>query len=351
MRKIILLYFLPLFSIGQNSIDSVLQIHGGIDCYLGYQLNDINQDVVPIYVSQNQLGNVGVNLALAEITYTPTNSLRFQFTPGFGSYMNANYSAESKDVRWIYESYAGIRTRKNTEDWLDVGIFSSPYTHEAAKSWGQTMYTRSIAPEYVPYYLMGIRYKRKINSNLNATVFVLNGWQKIEIQEKIPSLGTQVEYAKDKNYVSWTTYQGTEKTESLPNYGYRFFNELSWIYTADKFKILTCGYMGLQQISNVSYMWGQINVAGEYKITDKLRVNGRIEQYFDPHNIQIGRISNVGFNCSGLTIGLHAPLSEHLSLRLESKFLTDNSKAGYFSKNGQQINLLPLGIAGIQVMF
>ena len=253
-----------------------------------------------------QVGEIYIN--------TVTKNLRVQLSPGFGSYMIANYASENKNLRWIYEGYMGIKTSKKGTDWIDIGVFSSPYTYEFAKSWEQVLFTRSLAPEYVPYYLLGLRYKRKINTNLSLTTFLLNGWQHLEIQRKIPSLGTQLEYTKKKNYINWTSYQGNEKNVAQPNFGYRFFTEMSWIYTTNKFKLFACGYTGMQLISGQAKFWGQVHFAGEFQLIKKLLVNARIEQFCDPNNIQIRQGSNHGFNCSGISLGLHTKVTDFLFL-------------------------------------
>ncbi len=355
MRNTVIIALLILISgegISQSSKrDSVFQIHGGIDYYFGSQLNDLDKDVVPIYVSNNQLNRASINLAMIEMTYQPFTNFRVQFTPGFGSYMNANYSLENKNLRWIYESYVGFKPSKKRNEWVDIGVFSSPYTYETAKSWDQSLYTRSIAPEYVPYYLLGVRYKRKINERFHLTTFLLNGWQRIEIQRKIPSLGTQLEYSKGKNYVSWTTYQGNEKTETQPDLGYRAFTEISWIYTFQKLKLFSCLYGGMQYRSSKPFFWGQVNVAIEYKLLKKLFFNARIEHFLDPSNVQITQVDKPGFNCSGLSLGTQWWLTDHLSVRMETKMLRDNSFSGYFSKGTENKRLLPLGFVGVNLRF
>jgi hypothetical protein len=337
---------------GQTSkFDSTFQIHGGIDYYFGTQLTDFNQELVPIYVSHNQLNSASINLALLEMSYLPTKNIRIQISPAFGSYMNANYSAEKKNLRWIYEGYVGLKPFKKRDEWIDVGVMSSPYTYEFAKSWEQPMYTRSIAPEYVPYYLLGIRYKRKLNEKLSLTTFILNGWQKLEFRRKIPSLGTQLEITDGKNYLSWTTYQGNERSVSQPDFGYRVFSDVSWIYTSAKYKIFSCIYAGIQYRSSSAYLWGQLNVGLEYKIKNELFLNSRIEHFVDPSNIQVAQVSNQGFNCSGLSLGLKYALSENLFLRTEAKVLRDNLLSGYFMKETKFQHNLPLFFLGLNLRF
>jgi hypothetical protein len=245
----------------------------------------------------------------------------------------------------------GLKPFKKRDEWIDVGVMSSPYTYEFAKSWEQPMYTRSIAPEYVPYYLLGIRYKRKLNEKLSLTTFILNGWQKLAIQRKIPSLGTQLEYVNGKNYLSWTTYQGNEKTDVQPNFGYRLFSDVSWIYNSENVKIFSCAYLGIQYRSSNAYLWGQVNLGLEYKLKKELFLNSRIEHFVDPSNIQLTQVNNLGFNCSGLSLGLKYVLSENLFFRTETKVLRDNSLSGYFTKENEIQRYLPLGFLGLNLRF
>lgn len=354
LRRILFVLYLILFVkiFGQTTkFDSTFQIHGGVDYYLGTQLTNFDQEIVPVYVSHNRLNSTSINLALLEISYQPTKNIRFQISPAFGSYMNANYAAENKNLRWIYEGYVGLKPFKKKDEWIDIGVMSSPYTYEFAKSWEQPMYTRSIAPEYVPYYLLGIRYKRKLNEKLSLTTFILNGWQKLEFQRKIPSLGTQLEITDGKNYLSWTTYQGNEKSDSQPDFGYRVFSDISWIYTSSKYKIFSCLYAGMQYRSSSAYFWGQLNVGLEYKIKNELFLNSRIEHFVDPSNIQISQANIQGFNCSGLSLGLKYVLSENLFLRTEAKVLRDNLLSGYFLKDAEFQRNLPLVFLGLNLRF
>lgn len=352
--RIPFIFFSILFfnAIGQTSrIDSILTIHGGVDYYLGVNLTDNTKESVPIFVSHNQLNSTSINLALLEIGIQPIKNVRVQLSPAFGSYMNSNYSAEKKNLRWIYEGYVGLKPFKNRDEWIDIGVLSSPYTYEFAKSWEQPMYTRSIAPEYVPYYLLGIRYKRKLNEKLSLTTLILNGWQKLDLQRKIPSLGTQLEFSKGNNYISWTTYQGNEKTDIEPNFGYRLFSDVSWIYTSENYKIFSCAYLGIQYRSSKANFWGQMNLGLEYKLKKELFINGRIEHFVDPSNIQLTQVNNLGFNCSGLSLGLKYVLSENLLFRTEAKLFRDNAFLGYFTLENEIQRYLPLFFLGLNLRF
>lgn len=330
-----------------------LEISGGIDVYYGLNPMDLEQENIPIYVSSNQLNAASINLGLIDFKYKIKDRLRFQLTPAIGSFMKSNYAAEKEYVRWIYESSIGFSPRKRNSEWIDFGIFSSPYTFETPRSWDQIAYTRSIAPEYVPYYSSGIRYQNELTKNYKLTLFLFNGWQKIELQKKIPSLGTQLEWKKDKEYVSWTTYTGNEKTDFTPNFGFRFFTELSWAHETEKFRTQACLYSGLQQIKNEGLKnWWQINGIFDYKFGKKSHAYVRQEYYYDPHKIQIYTPTNaIGFSGFVSSLGFAHKVSDHLIFRLEGKSLFSNRENQLFTIKGKQSDFLPLIFANVTVLF
>ena len=330
-----------------------LQISGGIDFYYGLNPMDLNQEEVPIYVSSNQLNSASINLGLVEFNYKPSERTRLLISPAFGSYMNSNYASENKYMRWIYEGYFGFSPKTKTKQWIDVGVFSSPFTFETPKSWDHIAYTRSLAPEFVPYYITGIRYQNQLSERIKLTLFLLNGWQKIEIQKKIPSIGSQLEWRKNKNYLNWTTYSGNEHTARTPNWGSRFFTELSWAYESAKFKTQSCIYAGLQQVKNEGFKhWWQINGVIDYKISLKSDVYIRQEYFHDPNKIQIQTpYSASGFSGHTFTLGISHTMTNHLLVRLEGKTLLSKKENELFFLKGEQSNFLPLLFANITIRF
>ena len=351
MRFVLISSFIfSIFSLyGQNK----LEISGGIDLYYGLNPLDFNQENIPIYVSSNQLNSLGINLALVDFKYRPNDRFRFQLTPAFGSYMNSNYVSEKKHFRWIYEGSIGFSLSKKNNQWLDVGVFSSPYTFETPKSWDQIAYTRSLAPEMVPYYVTAMRYQNELSKKIKFSLFLMNGWQKIELQKKIPSLGTQLEWRKNNEYISWTTYTGNEKTETNPNLGLRFFTELSWAHESDNFKTQFCLYSGIQQVKNDGIAnWWQINGILDYKIGKKSDAYIRHEYFHDPRKIQIQTPINAsGFEGHVTSLGFSHKVTDHLLLRLEAKSLFGNRENQLFNFQNQYSNFLPLLFGNLTVLF
>jgi hypothetical protein len=161
------------------------QMHGLIDGYstLG-KSNPMGK--VPYLVSSSNLNSFQINLNLVELTWE-NSKWKYALSPAMGSYMQQNYANEKWYKRWIYEAYV---QRKCNRSSLALGVFSSPYTQETPKSIDQLSYSRSLAPEFVPYYISGIKYQLNLNRNWNLSLFAMNGWQKMDYSQFSPSFGS-----------------------------------------------------------------------------------------------------------------------------------------------------------------
>ncbi len=119
-----------------------------------------------------------------------SSRIRARFVPGFSTYVNSNYASEKGTLKNIIEGSIGVKISKKKNIWIDAGIFGSPYTNESAISKDHLAYTRSMAAENVPYYLAGVKLGLPIAPKLNAYVYILNGWQRIEDPNNKMSVGT-----------------------------------------------------------------------------------------------------------------------------------------------------------------
>jgi Putative beta-barrel porin-2, OmpL-like. bbp2 len=160
-------------------IKGKVSVNGYIDTYYSYDFSNPASGTRPYSVSMNRHNEFTVNLAFADIKYSAPG-FRARFVPAFGTYMNANYANESGTLKNILEAYVGIKLFKNKEIWLDAGVLGSPYTNESAISKDHLIYTRSFAPEYVPYYLSGLKFTLPLSPKVTAYLYLINGWQVIQ---------------------------------------------------------------------------------------------------------------------------------------------------------------------------
>ena len=301
-------------------------VEGYIDTYYAYNFNTPPSDDQPYFVSMARHNEVNINLAYIDLKYS-SSRLRARFVPGFGTYINANYAAEPGSLKNIVEASAGIKLSEKKNIWIDAGVFGSPYTNESAISKDHLAYTRSFAPEYVPYYLSGVKLTVPLSDKINAYLYLLNGWQQIEDQNKSKSLGTQLEFrATEHLLLNWNTYIGNERSAGDTTIGTRMFTDLYFIYTKGKLSATGCVYAGLQeQAESSDGVWWQANLIGRYNITDELSVTGRIEYFNDPDEVQIVPVTGVkGFESYSSSLGLNYKLAENILLRLEGRtFFSD----------------------------
>ncbi|HZY81859.1 MAG TPA: outer membrane beta-barrel protein [Cyclobacteriaceae bacterium] len=301
------------------AIKGKVTVEGYVDAYYAYNFNHPGKDQ-PYFVSMARNNEININLAYIDLKYS-SSRIRARFVPGFGTYINANYAAEQGSLKNIVEGSVGVKLSKTRNIWLDAGVFGSPYTNESAISKDHLAYTRSFAPEYVPYYLTGVKLGLPITGKLNAYLYLLNGWQQIEDKNDKLSAGTQLEYRpNDCLLINWDTYVGDERPMSDTTVSKRLFTDLYFIYTKGDFSATSCFYVGKQ-----NGVWWNANFIARYNLTQKFSVTGRIEHFNDPKSVQIIPVTLVnGFRTSSSSVGINYKLADNMLLRFEGRtFFSD----------------------------
>ena len=322
-----------------------------IDAYYAYDFNKPVSGDRPYFVSMPRHNEITINLAFIDIKYS-SSRLRGRFVPGFGTYINANYAAEGGSLKNIVEASAGIKLFKNKNIWMDAGVFGSPYTNESAISKDHLAYTRSFAPEYVPYYLSGLKLTLPLSNKIIGYFYLLNGWQQIGDPNKGKSLGTQLEYRPSDNWlINWNTYVGSEESPTVPENRTRYFSDVFFIYAKGDFSATGCVYYGLQkrdELNNAT--WWQANLIGQYSILKNTSVTTRIEYFEDPESVQITPITNVeGFSCYSASVGLNFRLAENFMIRTEYRSFYSTQEV--FERNGSAVKNSNLLTSNVTIWF
>jgi hypothetical protein len=304
-----------------------LSINAYIDAYYGYDFSNPPDGNRAYFVSMNRHNEFNINLAFVDVKYT-SSRFRARFVPGFGTYINANYAQEPGVLKNIVEGYVGMKLAKNKEIWLDMGVLGSPYTNESAISKDHLMYTRSFAPEYVPYYLSGLKLSVPLSPKVNAYFYLLNGWQVIQDNNPGKSLGTQLEWRpNDKLLINWDTYLGNEQTTANPTFRTRYFSDIYMIYNpSGKFSGTACVYAGWQEQANnaarskTTATWWNANLIGRYRFSPQFSVSGRLEYFNDEEQVFI-QIPNslIGFSSFSSALCFNYTPIDNVLFRLESR--------------------------------
>jgi hypothetical protein len=341
-----------------GATNGTITIGGGVDAYYAYDLNKPVDDI-PYYVSSSRHNEFNVNMAYLDVNYTSAR-VKARFTPGIGTYMNANYVDEVGLLKMPLEASVGVKLLKNKALWLETGVLSSPYSSESAFSKDQWVYTRPFASEYVPYYLCGARLAYQVNDRLKLVAMLLNGWQQIKDKNEQKSLGTQVEYKpNDKNLFNWNVYVGDERSATNPNARMRYFTDFYWVYNSTgRFSYATNLYYGIQQmlipVDNTTRYdpWWQANMTARYTLKNRMSFSGRVEYYHDPNNIQLSNITgNTGFECFGGALCFNIPVLDNAMLRFEAKQLMSMDKEIFNGSNGTPTKNATIFTSNLTVWF
>ena len=334
-----------------------LTIGAYVDVYYGYDFNQPSLSDRPYFVSSARHNEININLAYAEFRFK-NNSVRGQFLPGFGTYMNSNYINETGGLKYLLEANVGLKLFKNKEIWVDAGVLPSPYTNESAISKDHYMYTRSFAPEYVPYYLSGVKLSLPLHSKIQSYWYLLNGWQVIRDNNKPLSFGSQIEYRPNKKtLLNWDTYIGNENSELNPEFQNRYFSDIYLIYNPEgKLSLTSCIYGGIQERKDSfgtrsQGEWWQANLMARYSFTKKTSLSARIEYFEDISSVQIKSITGVtGFSSYSAGLCFNVKVQKNALFRLEARTF-QSMKNVYMDKRNNPINTSHAVIGNLTIWF
>jgi hypothetical protein len=309
-----------------------VNVRGYVDTYYGFDFNQPAFSDRPYAVSSPRHNEVNINLAYIDLKYQ-NSRVRARFIPGVGTYVNSNYAAEVGTLRNIIEANVGLKLFANKDIWVDAGVMGSPFSNETAISKDHLMYTRSFAPEFVPYYLSGVRLTYPISAKLNGYFYIVNGWQQITDVNNPLSVATQLEWRPTNNLLlNWNTYIGDEFSAREPNYGMRYFSDVYAIYNPSaKWKFTACAYAGIQQRRDTILQkenhatWWQANIIGQYSISNNTSIAARLEYFEDVNSVVIQPITNVnGFNSWSTGACLNVKVTNNALFRLEGRHFLSN---------------------------
>lgn len=317
-------------------------IKGYVDVYYGYDFNEPSGADRLYAVSSSRHNEININLAYADLRYQ-NNRVRARFTPGFGTYMNANYNNEKGTLRNLIEANVGVQLSAQKGIWIDAGVLGSPFTNETAISKDHFMYLRSLAPEFVPYYLSGVRLTCPLGDKFTSYLYLVNGWQQISDENTPLSFASQIEYKPNtKMLFNWDTYIGNEKTKSQPLHGNRYFSDVYAIINPDgKVSTTFCIYGGIQEIRDTIknthqyYTWWQGNIISRIRLNKTSTIAGRLE-YFEDLRGMVTTVPVQGMNgLNTYSIGLcfNRKVTENALFRMEGRHFFSDRKVFLNSDN------------------
>lgn len=335
---------------GDSVTSEKIKIGGYIDTYFGSSLYSAKTYDRPFFVSSSGNNKANINLAFLEARWQG-NRFRFNLVPAAGSYMRRNYAAEKERDKYIFEANAGLKLSNKLNIWLDGGILDSPYSSEGPVSRDQLLYSRSFAPEHVPYYLSGLRLTIKPNNTWSLMIMRLNGWQQITDLNFKKSAGTSLT-VKTGNHsaITWNTYAGDERSVGNPDFRMRIFNDVYLKISDQKFWDAAIGaYLGIQKReSKDASAWWQFNAMGKRTINDFFSISGRVEYFNDPRQVMI-QIPETPFKVLSTGTCLNMKFGKNTLLRIDGRWFQASEKI-FDQRNGKSDKELVL-TAGLTSWF
>ncbi|MBM3177635.1 MAG: porin [Bacteroidetes bacterium] len=307
---------------------SAFQWKGFLDLYYGYNLKHRDQATSPFLVSSANNNSPQLNLGYLHASYQGKN-FRATLIPAIGTYMQANYAGEPAKWRYLVESNAGFRLSKKGDLWLDAGILGSPFTNEGPISRELTMYSRSLAPENVPYYLNGVRLSGNAGKKISWSSWIVSGWQQIvDVNNKVSWVNSLKWHPSEFITVTYNQFFGNEGSDINPTFTTRSFHDFYVEYEKNQFRLTTCFYVGKQsKLNEPSAEWWQYNTTARYRISKLFSVSGRIEYFNDPNRV-IYRPANTinGFKVFGAGAGINIHPTKWSMFRFDLRYLGGNER-------------------------
>jgi hypothetical protein len=336
------------FALSAKAQDSTLQTQsefnplsfsGFIEGYYSYDFNKPENNTRPGFLySHNRHNEFNVNLAFIKGSYNAERT-RANLAVGVGTYMNANYAAESGVLKNIYEANAGYKLSRNQNLWFDIGIMPSHIGWESAHSPSCWTLTRSLAAENSPYYESGA--KLSFNTNNEKWLFsalALNGWQRINRVDgnSLMSWGTQVQFKpSDKVLINYSTFLGTDKPDA--DRKWRYFHDIyAILQLTDKIGVIAgFDYGQEQKVKDGDDKSDWYTPVGIVRFTpnDHWAFAVRGEYYSDEDGVMISTGSPNGFKTTGFSANVDYLPMKNVALRMEGRTLS--SKDNIFVKEGR----------------
>jgi hypothetical protein len=272
-----------------------------------------------------------------------SKDVRGVFTLHYGDIPRSSWSG---NYNYLQEANVGIRLCKNL--WLDGGFFRTHVGTEALLP--KENYTSSIAMTtyYEPFYEAGLRLNYNPTEKLSFYLYVLNGYNIYEDNNRKKSGGLLVTYIFNDNLnIGYSGYYGDDSPVGRGSH-FRTFHNAFLNFKGKKIKLTAGIDFATQQNSDLKDTTKLANAMGavliaSYNATAKYRIYARGEMFTDADGFLSGIfIDNTnevtGLKLFGATLGVEYKPTTNSYLRLEGRSLTADSSQEIFHKTDENKN-------------
>lgn len=334
---LLMLFFLPA-NAQKDTSATALRLSGYAEVYYSYDFNRPDNHTRPAFLySHNRHHEFNLNLGYIKAAYGK-GRMRANLALATGTYMNANYVAETGVLRNGYEANLGYKLSPRKDLWIDAGIFSSHLGFESAVSRDCWTLTRSLQAENSPYYESGVKVTYVAdNRRWLLSALVLNGWQRIRRPDlnQTPALGTQIKFTPNANTTfNYSTFWGNDMPET--NRRMRFFQNFYALFQFPGAMQVAAGFdIGIEQKEKGSTSvntWFSPVLVARVRWNDHWSITGRGEYYADVDEVIIPTSTENGFQAFGYSLNIDCQLQDNACWRIEGRMI--RSKDEIFTNAG-----------------
>ena len=357
--KFIILIFTLLItskSIAQKADSSSFTFSGYVDAYVAYYNDSVgigNYQKFPSVSPRSE--NFGLNVASITAKYNSEN-VRGMVTFHYGDIPR---SAWSGNYNYIQEANAGIRITKKL--WLDGGFFRTHVGTEGLFPKENITSSVAVATYFEPYYEAGFKFNYTATDKLTINLFLLNGYNLYEDNNKKKSVGVLATYAiTDKISVGYNNYLGDDSPEGDTISRMHLYSNAFLYFEKNKIKIVTGVDFCIQENADLkngkksaSMFSGVFNM--RYAAATKCGVYARAEFFNDANGFISGVfIDNknklTGLKLFGATFGVEYKPTDNSYFRIEARNLMAEKNQEIFwwknnSKNSRMEVMLNFGVS------
>ncbi|MBA3704937.1 MAG: outer membrane beta-barrel protein [Bacteroidetes bacterium] len=322
-----------------QSLDSLklknipISITGYVDAYYAYYTDSLGTGEYQKFPSVSPRSNqFGLNTAHLNFQYD-ADKVRGVVGLHFGDISKSAWSGN------IMEAHAGVRITKKV--WVDAGFFRTHFGTEGLMPRENIANSVSLCTFYEPYFESGVRLNYNYSANLTINLYLLNGYNIYEENNRKKSFGTLITYALGENgNIGYSNYIGDDSPVTDTIGHKRSMHNLYLNYQVKKLKIQIGGDMAIQKNSdlyqkNKAAMYSGV-LSLKYGFNPKYAAYGRGEIFNDPQGILTG----MGYlKASGVTLGLEYKPTEASYVRIEGRELILDEGQKLFYWNNKYTNI------------
>lgn len=321
-------------------IDSTLQLSAYLESY--YADDGVAAPRRPSFLySHAEIDAPSIQLALIKASVDSAR-LRARLALASGTYMRANYAAESAGYRQLFEANVGLRLSDIQDIWLDIGVMPSHIGVESAIGLENWTLTRSLMADNSPYYETGAKLSlRSADQRWQASALLLTGWQRITptASQTAPAFGHQLTFRPSPTLtLNSSSFVGNVSESDRRQMRYFHDAYLQW-QLSERIGLLAALDVGAQQASAGSdrlWRWWSTSLIVRLKLAESLYWAGRVERYDDAHGVIATGAQGEGLQAMGYSMNLDYQLSPYLYWRNELRHLHSQSPA--FAQRGPSLS-------------